>query len=177
MPYILLDNDLYRQWIYGMADLKTINRQSIDCAVRRLANELAEKIDPEVKDVFCNLPPFFLDKTRAQKSGVKTEQNVLIDPAKGRRIVFDTIHGVKGETHDATLYLETERNRGSDLGRCITFIESKNMNKCNSLTKYSRKLAYVGMSRPQKLLCIAMKKETYGKGKTVFDKYCDVIHI
>ena len=57
---------------------------------------------------------------------------------------------VKGEIHDATLYLETDRQR--------------------YLFDYSRKLAYVGMSRPKKLLCVAMQDKTYEKsnGYSIF---------
>lgn len=34
---------------------------------------------------------------------------------------------------------------------------------------YSRKLAYVGMSRPRELLCVAMQSKTYNKSKGVFN--------
>lgn len=34
-------------------------------------------------------------------------------------IKFDTVYGVKGETHDATLYLETETRNSSDIIRVI----------------------------------------------------------
>lgn len=34
---------------------------------------------------------------------IDKDSNSFIEPLCGRRIQFDTIHGVKGETHDATL--------------------------------------------------------------------------
>ena len=46
------------------------------------------------------------DKITVVSQTEKSEKNIFIDPIRGRRIEFDTIHGVKGETHDATLYLE-----------------------------------------------------------------------
>ena len=42
-----------------------------------------------------------------------------IDPIRGRKIRLCTIHAVKGQKHDATLFLETEKNRGSDLARIL----------------------------------------------------------
>ena len=94
---------------------------------------------------------------------------------KGMRIEFDTIHGVKGETHDATLYLETEKNRGSDIGR-ILFHYGIGKAGNSSLHEQSRKLAYVAMSRPRKLLCVAVQSKTYEKGKAVFADW-DIVDI
>lgn len=59
-----------------------------------------------------------LEESTIIKKSTMQEKNVIIDH-KGRRIVFDTIHGVKGETHDATLYLETDRHGASDLNRIL----------------------------------------------------------
>lgn len=101
---------------------------------------------------------------------------MLIDPIRGRRIVFDTIHGVKGETHDATLYLETERKGASDLSRILPCFGTGRKGK-QKLYDYSRKLAYVGMSRPKKLLCVAMKSSTYEKSKGVFDKDWEIVDL
>ena len=95
---------------------------------------------------------------------------------RGRRIVFDTIHGVKGETHDATLYLETDRMGASDLRR-ILYCFGVDKKGSSSLYDYSRKLAYVGMSRPRKLLCVAMQSETYAKSKGAFDSNWEIIDL
>ena len=47
----------------------------------------------------------------------------------------------------------------------------------STLFDYSRKLAYVGFSRPRTLLCVAMKSETYQKSKGVFDKDWEIIDL
>jgi len=44
------------------------------------------------------------------------------------------------------------------------------------LHEQSRKLAYVAMSRPRKLLCVAVQSKTYEKGKAVFADW-DIIDI
>lgn len=45
------------------------------------------------------------------------------------------------------------------------------------LFEYSRKLAYVGMSRPKKLLCVAMQAKTYEKSKDVFVADWEIIDL
>lgn len=42
---------------------------------------------------------------------------------------------------------------------------------------YSRKLAYVGMSRPKKLLCVAMRATTYEKSNGAFDAGWEIIDL
>ena len=100
----------------------------------------------------------------------KSDKNVFVDPIRGRRIQFDTVHGVKGETHDATLYLETESHKGSDIGR-ILYCYGVGKAATSPLYDYCRKIAYVGMSRPRKLLCVAVQESTYSKGKNAFQDW------
>ena len=112
------------------------------------------------------LPSYFMEEPQADFLEEK-ERNVYVDPIRGRRIQFDTIHGVKGETHDATLYLETEMNRSSDIVRILPYF---GIGKAGTspLIDYSRKLVYVGMSRPRKLLCLAIQESTYIRSKNAF---------
>jgi hypothetical protein len=74
---------------------------------------------------------------------------------------------VKGETHDATLYLETEMKNSSDIVRILPYIGIGKA-RSSTLFDYSRKLAYVGMSRPRKLLCLAIQESTYNRSKNAF---------
>ena len=103
------------------------------------------------------------------------ERNVYVDPIRGRRIQFDTIHGVKGETHDATLYLETEMKNSSDVVRILPYYGVGRIGS-TTLYNYSRKLAYVGMSRPRYLLCLAIQESTFVKSKNAFQGW-DIIDI
>lgn len=159
--------DIYRQWIYEMSRLQKTERETIDCLMREKINELFKIKNPQADDIFECLPEYFLDKTAVAGQTEKTEKNIFIDPIRGRRIEFDTIHGVKGETHDATLYLETDRQGASDLSRILPYYGVGKLGKSH-LFDYSRKLAYVGMSRPKKLLCVAMQAKTYEKSKGAF---------
>ena len=166
----------YRQWIYEMSGLQRIDRYSVNQMVRRKINELLRIRNPGITDIFDSLPAYFLEDAGTVSNINTSEKNVWIDPIRERRIVFDTIHGVKGETHDATLYLETDRKGASDLSRILYYF---GVGKQGSLTQcdYSRKLAYVGMSRPKKLLCVARQEKTYEKSKCVFDADWEVIDL
>ena len=168
--------ETYRQWIYEMSRLQNFDRHSVDQMVRQKINEFIENNDPSLIDSFEKLPTYFLDDSAAIGYTNMSEKNVLVEPCRGRRIVFDTIHGVKGETHDATLYLETDRMGASDLRR-ILYCFGVDKKGSSSLYDYSRKLAYVGMSRPRKLLCVAMQSETYAKSKGAFDSNWEIIDL
>ncbi|KAA6302064.1 MAG: hypothetical protein EZS26_001665 [Candidatus Ordinivivax streblomastigis] len=76
--------------------------------------------------------------------------NCLYTPLKHIKVEIDTIHGVKGETHDATLVLETQ-NKYKD----ITF--SLKTNTINPTKIKFRKQLYVATSRATSLLCIAVE--------------------
>ncbi len=88
-----------------MSTLQDFDKQTIDQMLRQKSNELLRIKSPTIVDIFTFLPNFFLDESSVVSETDKSEKNVYIDPIRGRRIVFDTIHAVKGETHDATLYL------------------------------------------------------------------------
>lgn len=168
--------DQYRQWISELSKVRPIDRKTIDCLMRQRINELFKINSFESDDIFKKLPNYFLDGDAIADQDKKIEKNVFIDSIRGYRIKFDTVHGVKGETHDATLYLETEQNGASDLRRILPYYGIGKVGTSN-LCDYSRKLVYVGMSRPKKLLCVAMKGETYEKGKKVFADDWEIIDL
>lgn len=76
-------------------------------------------------------------------------------------IEVTTVHAVKGETHASTLYLETsyfgkhESERLADQFKGIAYTGTEDR-KLKSL-----KVAYVGMSRPRYLLCVAIQKNRF----------------
>lgn len=167
---------IYRRWIYELSESQNIDKQTIDHLMRQLINELLDNKNLQADNIFASLPDYFLDESAAIKQTDRFEKNVLIDPIRGRKIEFDTIHGVKGETHDATLYLETDRQGASDLKRILPYYGVGRPGK-SPLFDYSRKLAYVGMSRPRTLLCVAMQAETYEKSNGVFIDDWEIIDL
>ncbi len=73
-------------------------------------------------------------------------------------INISTIHGAKGETHTATLYLETFYY-DYDIKRIIEYLKGTHSVPTQKYVKQNLKMAYVGMSRPSHLLCIASRKD------------------
>ncbi|WP_116787803.1 UvrD-helicase domain-containing protein [Flavobacterium psychrotrophum] len=75
-------------------------------------------------------------------------------------IEIATVHAVKGETHRATLYLETyfHKSCGSYLMDQLAGVPYKSKGKGQSRKEMCLKVAHVGMSRPTHLLCIAINK-------------------
>ncbi|MDO8736103.1 MAG: UvrD-helicase domain-containing protein [Thermoleophilia bacterium] len=96
----------------------------------------------------------FVDEAAIGRSNVFTGENEI-------EVEIGTVHSVKGETHTATLYLETYYQ-----GR--EAYESKRLSKQFSKEKFddtrvhhrqSVKMIYVGFSRPSYLLCFAVHKD------------------
>jgi DNA helicase-2/ATP-dependent DNA helicase PcrA len=74
-------------------------------------------------------------------------------------IHIDTIAGVKGETHTATLYLETFYYN-YDVNLLIELFKGKSVNIKGVRKISAAKNSYVGMSRPTSLLCVAAQKSS-----------------
>lgn len=78
-------------------------------------------------------------------------ENMIKHP-DGFHIHLSTIHGVKGETHDATLVMET-KNRSYDIEQLLNNIAYLDVAKITQKTKskFSRQL-YVAVSRPSEVV-------------------------
>ncbi|ARK21879.1 UvrD-helicase domain-containing protein [Sporosarcina ureae] len=74
-------------------------------------------------------------------------------------IAISSIHGVKGETHTATLYLETFYY-DYDIKRIIEYLKGQHIKTTAKRKLQNLKMAYVGMTRPSHLLCVAVSEET-----------------
>jgi hypothetical protein len=76
-------------------------------------------------------------------------------------IEVTTIHAVKGQTHDATLLLETYWEGRHDLAEMVKFLVGErstgNLPPGNTLERMKR--VFVAMTRPRELLCLAMHRD------------------
>jgi superfamily I DNA/RNA helicase len=79
----------------------------------------------------------------------------LYQSSTGREVKVGTIHSVKGESHDATLVLETKNHQFDikTLANNISLNETSKI-KTKRKSKFAR-LLYVAASRPKTLLCFA----------------------
>ena len=79
----------------------------------------------------------------------------------GLEIEITSVHAVKGQTHCATLYLESYYHSNYESERLTRQFLGDNFNDNRVHHKSSVKMAYVGFSRPTDLLCIAVHKDRF----------------
>lgn len=112
------------------------------------------------KNVTESANEFFNATVADDVAGQKLEQDNIYKE-EGINIEVTTVHAVKGETHASTLYLETsyfgkhESERLADQFKGIAYTGTEDR-KLKSL-----RVAYVGMSRPRYLLCVAIQKNRF----------------
>ena len=117
----------------------------------------------------ANVPAAFMQLSQEPLSS-NDNNHTFIDEC-GIPIVFDTVYGAKGETHDATLYLETETKQSSDIRRILPLLGRKSKQCKNALQEKSRRCVYVGFSRPKNLLCLAIGEKTYNGHEDAFSSW------
>jgi hypothetical protein len=85
-------------------------------------------------------------------------------------IDISTVHGVKGETHTATLYLETfyYSHESEHLEDQLKGTPIKTTTKKRA--KQAAQMVYVGFSRPTHLLCFAVHEKRFSKLEAGIDK-------
>jgi len=127
---------------------------------RQISNTLKRFFNKEAEDSSNYL-------TKTNNKNIFTYQ----DPNTNDEIVvsLDTVHNVKGETHTATLYLETYYKQ-YDLMRISEYLKKQyTIPKGKELTA-ALSIAYVGLTRPTHLLCLAMRQETMEGNEEDFKK-------
>lgn len=104
----------------------------------------------------------FLNNNSDSEILVDLQSNSFTHEKNNSRISIDisTVHSVKGETHTATLYLETYYNKKFDVQSILEYMKGKHVTPRLETTKKSLKMAYVGMTRPTHLLCVATHKDS-----------------
>ncbi len=100
--------------------------------------------------------PAAAEKSSIEKNGIYHHQN-------GNAILpirFDSIHGVKGETHAATLVVETFARQQHDMKVLLPVLTgAMHGSKLANAARGHGKRTFVGMSRPRHLLCLAISGE------------------
>jgi superfamily I DNA/RNA helicase len=118
----------------------------------------------------------------------ENEPQVNSFDSDGINIEIGTVHSAKGQSHTASLYLETfysrgygnyesERLRNQLKGENIVDTLNSNVGGKDKI-RQTTKMAYVGFSRPTHLLCIAIHKERYDSVLSdINDEDWDIIEI
>ena len=107
-------------------------------------------------------------------TSVSKSRGIIYHYAKGERSVdirVGSIHSVKGETHTATLVLETYWYK-HNIELLLPWLDgSQSGAPSPGVQMKSRlKVHYVAMTRPSHLLCLAMKQSSLGTNGTVIRK-------
>lgn len=142
---------------------------------------IQEKTEDVLKGIKAYVPTLLemFDKTISASSDfinndnseIPDESAEILEPTnhykeEGLEIEITSVHSVKGQTHCATLYLESyyyndggksyESQRLKD-----QFLGNHLKSNAGERVKQSTKMAYVGFSRPTDLLCIAIHKDRF----------------
>jgi DNA helicase-2/ATP-dependent DNA helicase PcrA len=124
-----------------------------------LTNEFRDffnyQVSGELTD-FINSPDLETDNEEALQSN-----NVYKYSSGSTEIEIEvsTIHGVKGETHTATCYLETFFHE-YDIKRIIRYMRGEYTVPTQKRIIQNLKMSFVGMSRPSHLLCVAVHSDS-----------------
>jgi len=94
-----------------------------------------------------------LDAEKQKSLNVYTENGIEVEIA--------TVHSIKGETHIATLYLETYYNKKHETERVSEQLNGLAYTENDEDTKSTLRVMYVGMSRPKLLLCMAVEESRF----------------
>ena len=76
----------------------------------------------------------------------------------GINIEIGTIHSVKGETHTATLVMETKYYT-TESQKILNILKGQEIKQPKTREAEAMKMLYVAMSRPTDLLCFACNEE------------------
>lgn len=144
---------------------------------RDLYKENVASVFVDIKNYLPNLLAFFgkkIDKSLAfinddspvqsnnqASASVSKNDNIYRCPETGIDVKVGTVHSAKGETHLATLYLETFYNKKHESDRLPHCFCDQGNGFPHDDDKKTARVAYVAMSRPTHLLCFAIHKDRY----------------
>jgi hypothetical protein len=124
-----------------------------------LTNEFRDLFNYRVNGELTN----FINSSNLETDNERIFQNNNIykysSKATEIEIEVSTIHGVKGETHTATCYLETFFH-GYDIKRIMNYMKGQCTVPTQKWIIKNLKMAFVGMSRPSHLLCVAVHSDS-----------------
>lgn len=154
--------DEFQQLIFPwIKDIETDKKTPVD-----IKNEFIEYF--KEKDLDFSGYTFVQDNTVLPQNEFKSNSNFF--SKDGIDIKIGTIHSVKGETHMATLLFENQIHSKSEAdyfygkasGNLFCGDKYERQKKSFKRIEERLKTAYVAMSRPTHLLCVAMSKERVG---------------
>lgn len=162
-PYVYIEiKALWARWIRAI--IEKIDESTIivelEIKYRELFTLILNTDIDDAIDVINDLRPRLVNIIHKNKKTEPTETATDTIPVE-LAVDLNTIHGVKGETHFATLLLESVRDGVSDMQKIFSFLTGTFQPELieESLVKDTLKLAYVALSRPRYFAGVAMHDE------------------
>lgn len=158
-------NDNIIKWITIISQTEILKGE-IETYVSDLLATFGGQVSEDLKQ--------FITNPEVEAASEKVENKIYHFTTNGEEVEihFDTIHGVKGETHSATLYLETF-NRVYDIGsKILEFIISterqRTRQRANDAFRKRLPLGYVAMTRATHFICLAVHKDRYSENHRAY---------
>lgn len=109
-------------------------------------------------------------------NNINLQNNIIED--NGIKIEITNVHSVKGQTHSASLYLESyyyldgkgTNAKSYESQRLANQFLGMPIGQTTERSMQSAKMAYVGFSRPTQLLCIAIHKDRFTQHLSTIDR-------
>lgn len=142
-----------------------------------IAREVAETIsggplNSAEADAFLHWQESGIEAARSD-SAKKSQDNLYRHSKNGKTVAIrvGSIHSAKGQTHTATLVLETFWH-AHNLDKLLDWLVGNKSGggSLNSAQESRLKVHYVAMTRPTHLLCLALKKSTIGTKNDLVQK-------
>lgn len=139
-------------------------------------NKVNEFVNEPREDSREDNTEYFEKKGYIFKSEIPEYKNIPVE--------VGTVHSVKGETHTATLYMETsyQSNKnilGHESERISDFLLNKRccLEENRAYHKETLKMIHVGFSRPTHLLCFAVREDRINKEEIDRRNEWDIIEV
>ncbi|MEZ4927040.1 MAG: UvrD-helicase domain-containing protein [Saprospiraceae bacterium] len=147
--------------------------------IQEKTNAVWESIKTYVPTLFAmfseNALSASLNFINTDNTEILAENGEILSPTnlykeEGLEIEITSVHSVKGQTHCATLYLESYFQKDGNGANAKSyesqrlkdqFLGTQIQSAVGDRVKQSTKMAYVGFSRPTDLLCIAVHKDRF----------------
>lgn len=138
------------------------SKDLMDGKTQNVFSSMKGFLEDELLPIFGNnkdLSKGFFEKRQVSEIEHSNEAGNIYND--GIDVEIATVHSVKGETHIATLYVETSYYGKCESEMLWSQFEGNSPKKLNIHQKEALKIAYVAMSRPKYLLCCAIHKDHY----------------
>jgi superfamily I DNA/RNA helicase len=147
--------------------IKQIHESGDDSDIQKIKEDFLEYFKDKIAPLFESFDEKKVKDFVENETIEKVSDIPKVIEENDIEIEVSTVHSVKGETHLATLFLETynlgrngKNGCESEKLKCL-FCEKEKMKDLSS-NKERQKIAYVAMSRPSHLLCVAVNEGHLG---------------